>query len=99
MRPAPLHLHSVHAFLVLTFCVHGMQYTWCQALLEVRGQTGIVALASCGGVAFGVAGLTMFVGMFSCCCCTIDTKPIKIEPKKEKVLNDARVHVCDAWLM
>ena len=71
-----------------------MQYTWCQALLEVRDNNGIVAIASCCGVAFGVAGLTMFVGMFSCCCCTIDTKPVKIDPKKAKVLNDARAHVC-----
>eukprot|EP00802_Teleaulax_amphioxeia_P008117 Tamp_08125.p1 GENE.Tamp_08125~~Tamp_08125.p1 ORF type:complete len:619 (+),score=31.91 Tamp_08125:192-1859(+) len=61
------------------------QDVWCAALKEMSSgdEYQMTATVACAGVAFTVAGLTMLIGMFVCCCCKAPApeEPVYVKPQ------------------
>ena len=62
-----------------------VQDVWCEALKEMSSgdEYQMTATVACAGVAFTVAGLTMLIGMFVCCCCKAPApeEPVYVKPQ------------------
>ena len=82
-RRVCLGVHGVKSNLL----VGVLQVVWCRALDElISGEEyQITATAACAAVAFIIAGLTMLIGMFICCCCKAPSEP---EPPVEPQVGD-----------
>lgn len=76
--------------------VCGMQVVWCATITELRNgdEYRIAATCACAGVAFVLAGFTMLIGMFVCCCCKAPAPeapmPVKYQvPSSFRATHDA----------